>query len=108
MNKKDLLKTINEIVENDDSYDLESDSGTEQLFNDLENKIGLEFSIVAINRDCDGWLECQYYSKAIGKNIIWDVEVGNFDDYEEVVGYIINTTKEIKDFESRLILKSNE
>lgn len=101
MDKKKILEVIKKLDKEND-YDLSYDFDTEKLFHDIDCEIGLLFDIVNGGNDSDSWLQCEYWSNKIGKQIIYDCEVGNFDDHDEVADYIINTTKEIKSFEDKL------
>ena len=101
MNKQDILKEIKKITKKN-GVDLTYDEQVERLFYELEQKLDLNFSVYLRSSVNDGWLQCEYHSKKLGKTIIWNYEVGNFDDFEEMADFIINTTKEIKVFERKL------
>jgi hypothetical protein len=102
MTKEKILKAIEDI---DTKFDLTSDFDTDMLFHEIDQKIGLSFDIDEHATQDDSWLECFYHSNKLGKTILWDSEVGNFDDYDEVADYIIRITQEIKDFESSITKK---
>lgn len=74
------------------------------MFQYLTQSLDLELS-VELRGSADGadfWLQAEYYSQKLGKTIIWQYEVGNFDDYDEVADYIIETEQEIEEFERSL------
>lgn len=106
MKKEKILKAIKKCI-NDygQDYDLESDNGTEQLFCDIFQILETPFSVYMRNCENDYWLQCEYWSNKLKKTIIWNYDVGNFDDYDEVADYIVNTTKEIKAFEKNITIK---
>lgn len=99
MTKEKILEVIKKLG---NDYDLSYDFDTEKLFHDIDCEIGLPFDITNGGNDSDSWLECGYYSNKIRKYIQMNCDVGNFDDYDEVADYIINTSKEIADFEAKL------
>ena len=102
MNKTKLLKLVKKLAKENET-DFQSDSGTEQLFHNIDMKIDLLFELNMHYTGDDSWLEVFYYSKKLGKNILWNYDVGNFDDADELTDFIINTSKEIRTFERKLI-----
>lgn len=102
--KNEILKAIKKCV-NDygQDYDLTYDEQAERLFCDIFQILETPFSVYLRNDgQSEYWLQVEYYSNKIRKTIIWDYDLRNFDDYDEVVDFIINTTKEIKSFERKL------
>ncbi len=104
MNKTKLLKIIKKAMKENDT-DLQSDSETEMLFHDIELEYNLPFNIEMQYTGDESWLEVYYHSNTLNKCIVWNHEVGNFDDTKEIADFIIRTTNEINDFESRITLK---
>ena len=102
MTKEGILKEIEGIVKENGEYDLTYDEQTERLFYEIGLKIELPFDVYSRQITDDGWLQAEYYSSKLGKTIIWNYDVGNFDDYDEVADFIIDTSKEIEDFERQL------
>ncbi len=107
MTKEKILEAIKEaeIKRQGGEFDLRSDTEAESLFYELALLIDLPFYVGIKQTDNDGWTECDYWSEKLKKTVIWNSDVGNFDDYDEVADFIINTSKEIKDFEERITLK---
>jgi hypothetical protein len=99
MTKKDILKIIEK---SEQSFDLEYYEDIERLFYLLAQNFNLEMSVELRQSDMDSWLQTEYYSNKLGKTIIMHYDVGHFEDYEEVAEYIIETEKEIAEFERQL------
>lgn len=52
----------------------------------------------------DAWAQAEYYSSKLNKTIIWSYDVNYmFDDEDELISFIENTTKDINIFEERLL-----
>ena len=103
MTKEKILETIKQAeTENGNEFDLTYDEQTDRLFDYLTQSLDLELSVELRESITDSWLQCEYYSQNLGKAIIWQYDVGNFDDYEEVADFIIRTEQKIKEFEARL------
>lgn len=105
MTKEKILEIIKKAEqENGEEFDLTSDTQTGILFNYIVQSLDLDICIGTrcdISSD-DFWLQTEYYSKRLRRTIIWDYEVGNFDDYDEVADYIIRKEKDIQEFEEKL------
>ena len=71
----------------------------------------IKFNIIYLNDTigcCDYWLQCDYYSKAIGKTIIFDYYVDYDSDGETIdlmAESIYQLDLDIINFEARLSLK---
>ncbi len=107
MTKEKVLESIKKCVRDyGGDYNLNYDEATDSLFHSLDQVIGLDFAIELRSNACgdDYWLQCEYWSEKLKKTVIWDYDVGNFDDYNEVADYVIRTTKLIKDFEAKISL----
>lgn len=103
MTKEKILETIKQAeTENGNEFDLTYDEQTDRLFNYLTQSLDLELSVELRESTTDSWLQCEYYSRKLGKAIIWKYDTGDFDDVEEVADFIIRTEQEIADFEARL------
>lgn len=100
LNKKNLKN----VIKNDDLY-----------FNDLEDieasihKIDKQFSLnwyVVIRStpdESDFWLECDYYSKKIGKTIVFNTDfINSFNNIDDFVETILQYDTNIKNFENNL------
>lgn len=105
MNKQKILDIIKKAEQkNGNKFDLNYDEQTDRLFHYLTQALDLELSVEmrdGVHAE-EYWLQCEYYSRSLGKTIIWQYDVGNFDDYDEVADYIIETEKEIAEFERQL------
>ncbi len=75
------------------------------LFNEIDNnEIELLFSVSLVGTNSsDWWLQADYYSKKIGKTIIWDYDfLDSYENVEELISVITRTNKEVEDFENKL------
>jgi len=103
MTKEKILQTIQQVeAENGNVFDLRFCEDIERLFHYLTQSLDLELSVELRESEMDSWLQTEYWSRKLGKAIIWDYDTGNFDDYDEVADYIIRTEQEIANFEARL------
>jgi len=104
MTRQKILDTIKEIEAEKGTFDLTYDEQIDRLFVYLTQNLdlGLSVELRSNANGLDYWLQTEYYSRKLGKTIIWDYDTGNFDDYDEVADYIIETEAEIEDFEERL------
>jgi hypothetical protein len=73
------------------------------------NEAGIiDWNITALNDNSAYWLQCDYYSKAIGKTIIFDYDVDYDSDGETIdlmAESIYQLDLDIINFEARLSLK---
>ena len=98
-----LWKVENELDENAPAIDYKwFDEGVENYYYFLEDKLSLPFCLVYRGGRDESWLQCEYWSKAIGKTIIMDGEVGDFEDDEEVADYIVRMNGEVLEIERKL------
>ena len=103
MTKKDILKAIREIEKEDGKTDFSYDENVDRLFYDIAQRIELPFDCYLRNSSGgDSWLQSEYYSDKLRKTIIWNYDVGNFDDKNELADFIIRESKEIEAFEAKL------
>lgn len=103
--KKELLKIIKKIEKkNGVKYDLRDDNDADLLFADLKQAGVMDFGVYGRGDfgGSDYWLQAEYYSKKLQRTVIWDHDVGNFDDIDEVADFIIHTSKELVAFEKKL------
>lgn len=81
---------------------------TADFFSELDNKIGLIFSVdTRCDRtETDYWLQCEYWSGKLTKTIIFDYDFQHrFKTKEELLNIILGTTKNIKKFEDNITIK---
>lgn len=106
---KEKIKAVyeNGLVE-EVKYPLSELEDIEYLINQIEQNYNLIFGVY-VRGSSDGmdfWLQAEYWSKKLKKTIIWDYDWNsNFENEDELIEVINNTSKEIKDFESRLSIK---
>jgi len=101
--KKEILK-LSEVAEDEygDFFDLKNDGDAKIVFDYVAQNLGLSYRLILREEDGDGWVEMHYFSEKIGRGIIWDCNVGNFDDLSEMADYIIHIQEEITAFEKAL------
>lgn len=110
MKKQELKKEIKRIINREMSgeMDFRSDTDTDLLFQQLEQHGAVTLFSVYGRGDYSSdnyWLQTEYYSKKLQMTVIWSYDTGNFDDIDEVVDFIINTSKELRAFEKSLSIK---
>ncbi len=68
--------------------------------------------MIAIELRCDSggtdyWLQAEYYSRKIGKTIIFDYDFQDyFENAEEFAGVLSRAEDEVREFEKRLSIKN--
>lgn len=98
-----LWKVENDIDEKSPAIDYKwYDEGVENYYYFLEDKLSLPFCLVYRAGRDNAWLQCEYWSKALGKTIIMDGEVGDFEDDEEVADYLVRMNEEVLEIERKL------
>ena len=103
MNKTKLLKLVRKLAKKEKTNFNSTD--VDLLFHEIEKQVDIPFSMYGRSDggfDGNYWLQVEYYSKKIKQTIIWNYDVGNFDDADELTDFIINTSKEVKNFERKL------
>lgn len=105
MTKKEK-NIIREVIKEWD-YDLENLEleQAEMLMFAIGEEVELGFSAEIRGRDTDYWLQVEYWSKKLGKSIIWQYSLILPTTPEGIIDYLERTQKEIKLFEKRIELK---
>jgi len=79
--KKAILQDYSDMDERDEINDNLTISG---ITEELECQGLINFSFLYRENESDGWLQCEYASKKIGKTIIFDYDAPSyFDNFDE-------------------------
>lgn len=105
--KQLIIKTAQEIIDEKGNFDFGYNTDIDYLFEHLQQELGEDIMSfdVGLRGNASGedwWLQTEYYSRKLGKAIIWEYDTGDFDDVEEVADFIIRTEQEIAEFERQL------
>jgi len=112
MNKIETIKKIEQLLNNMvfdglNIHDLD-DEAIVDINDNLSSENLIYYSITRVSDDSDEWLQCDYYSKKLGKTIIWDYGFGyesDGDTVELMAESIYQLDQDIINFEARISLK---